>query len=170
MGSSTSEVSKENTPNQRLRLLWVDRPPIEHPNYGKVVVFPDDYVDDDELVIDSKLFNMSENTERLLREAFTKGVSNPARKQWRERYGDPRCVQTNIPKMDKMVKDCLRAKMDRSLALDAIDPLASIVKKGEKGTLTVDAAITAARQALKFLENTAVQFSRERDGKEPSMT
>ena len=180
-GSLTSEVSKENAPNQPSRLLWADRPPIEQPNYDEVVVFPDDYDDDydddNELVSDSKLFNVSENTERLLREAFTKGVSNPARKQWRERYGDPRCVQTRIPKMDKMVKDRLRsdtAKTDRSLArlqalaLDAVGPLASIVEKGEKGTLTVDAAIAAARQALKFLGNTAVQFSLEKDGKGPS--
>ena len=119
----------------------------------------------------SKLFSVSENTEKLLRDSFTKGVSNPARKQWRERYGDPRCVQTRIPKMDKMVKDRLRpdtAKMDRSLArlqalaTDSVGPLTSIVEKGEKGTLTVDGAIAAAKQALKFLWNTAVQFSRER--------
>lgn len=164
-GSSTPEVPKENS---RPR-LWADRPPIEQPNYDEVIVFPDDY--DDELEGNSKLFSVSESTEKLLRDSFTKGVSNPARKQWRERYGDPRCVQTRIPKMDKMVRDRLRpdtAKTDRSLArlqalaMDAVGPLTSIVDKGEKRTLTADEAIAAAKQALKFLGNTAVQFSRER--------
>ena len=105
-----------------------------------------------------KLFSMSENTEKLLRDSFTKGVSNLARKHWRERYRDPKCAQTRIPKMDKMVRDRLRsdtAKTDRSLA----GLLTCIV---EKGTLTIDGAMAAAKQALKYLGNTAEQFSRER--------
>ena len=167
-GSSTPEVSIENTTSRRPR-LWADRPAIEQPDYDEVVVFPED--EDDDLNSNSKLFSVSENTEKLLQDSFTKGVSNPARKQWRERYGDPKCVQTRIPKMDKMVRDRLRtdtAKTDRSLArlqalaMDAVGPLTSIVEKGEKGTLSLDGAIAAAKQGLKFLGNTAVQFSRER--------
>lgn len=43
---------------------------------------PDDF-DDDELDSNSKLFSVSEDTEKPIRDYFTKG---PTHKQWRDRY------------------------------------------------------------------------------------
>ena len=121
--------------------------------------------------MNTKLFQMSETTEKLLKEAFMKGTTNPTRRQWKTRYGDPRSVPTRVPKLDKMVKDRLRpdtTKMDRALArlqaltLDAVGPLTSLLELREKEELTPENAMAAAKLALRFIGNASVQTSRER--------
>ena len=89
----------------------------------------------------------------------------------REKFGDPRCPPTRVPKLDKMVCDRISqeaVKVDRSLArlqalfLDAVVPLASILEEDDKGTLTTEKATTAAKMALRFVGNASVQMARER--------
>ena len=89
----------------------------------------------------------------------------------REKFEDPRCPPTRVPKLDKMVKDRIAqesVKLDRSLVrlqvlfLDAVGPMATILEEGEKGSLTTEKAVTAARMALWFMGNTSVQMARER--------
>ena len=74
---------------------------------------------------------------------------------------------TQVPKMDKMVKDRISqesVKLDKSLALvvDAVGPMTTILEEGEKGSLNAELAMNAARMALRFLGNASVQLSRER--------
>ena len=103
--------------------------------------------EDDETQSSSKLFAVSENTNKVLKESFLKGIPNPSRRQMKERVGDPKCTPTRVPKLDKMVKDRVSqesVELDRSLArlqalfLDAVEPLATILEEGEKGSLTAD--------------------------------
>ena len=43
-----------------------------------------------------------------------------------------------------------------------MEPLETILEEGEKGSLTADKTITAAKPALRFIGNASVQMSRER--------
>ena len=69
-----------------------------------------------------------------------------------------------------MVKDRLHQdtiKLDRSLSrlqalLDVAGPLAMIVDLGERGELTVQKAVVAAKVGLRFVGNASVHTSRER--------
>lgn len=60
------------------------------------------------------------------------------------------------------------ARLDRTLAriqalaLDVVGPLITIVKQGEAGSLMAKKAVAAAKLALKFAGNAAIQISRER--------
>ena len=86
----------------------------EVPDYEQVLVWPDEE-DDDASSANSKLFAISEATDKLLQDSFKKAVPNTTRKQWREHYGDPKCPKTRVPKLDKIVKDRLHqetAKLD----------------------------------------------------------
>ena len=65
------------------------------------------------------------------------------RKQWRERYGNPKCSTTRVPKLNKIIKDRMRAesiKLDKALSriqalvLDVVGPLTAIMEGGEAGT------------------------------------
>lgn len=150
-------------------LSWAERPIDEVPNYEEQLTWPDE--EDEASSGNSKLFAVSESTAKLLDDAFGKGVPNATRKQWRERYGDPKCPKTRVPKLDKIVKDRLTqetARMDRTLAriqalaTDVVGPLTTIVEQGEAGSLTAEGAIAAAKLALKFAGNATVQISRER--------
>ena len=111
------------------RLPWPERPLDEVPDYEQVLVWPDKE-DDDASSANSKLFAVSEATDKLLQDSFKKAVPNTTRKQWREHYGNPKCPKTRVPKLDKIVKDRLHqetAKLDRvltriqALTLDAVD-------------------------------------------------
>ena len=66
-------------------------------------------------------------------------MPNTTRKQWREWFGDP-----------------------KALALDVVGPLTTIVEQREAGSLMAEKTIAAAKLALKFARNTAVQISRKR--------
>lgn len=139
------------------------------PDYEEELSWPDE--EDESSTANSRLFTVSEATDKFLQDAFTKGVPNATRKQWRERYGDPKCPKTRVPKLDKMVKDRLNqetARLDRVLAriqaltLDVVGPLSTIIEQAEAGTLTAERAVAAARMAIKFTGNASVQISRER--------
>lgn len=58
--------------------------------------------------------------------------------------------------------------MDKTLAklqallLDVVGPLTSIIEEAEKGELTAEKAMTAARIALRFAGNALVQMARKR--------
>ena len=152
------------------RLPWPERPLDEVPDYEQVPVWPDEE-DDDTSSANSKLFAVSEATDKLLQDSFKKAVPNITRKQWREHYGDPKCPKTRVPKLDKIVKDRLHqetAKLDRVLAriqaltLDAVGPLTTIVEQAEANALTMEGALAAARMAIKFIGNASVQISQER--------
>ena len=89
----------------------------------------------------------------------------------REKFEDPHCPPTRVPKLDKMVEDRIAqesVKLDRSLArlqvlfLGAVGPMATILEEGEKGSLTTEQAMTDAKMALWFMGNTSVQMARER--------
>ena len=150
------------------RRLWADREVHEAPDYDEIVVWPDE---DDDLLTKSRLFAVAEPTERFLKDSFSKGIPNATRKQWKERYGDPRCSATRVPKLDKIVKDRMKPdsiKLDKTLAriqaltLDVVGPLTTVVDEGEAGTLTAEKALAATRLALKFAGNASIQTSRER--------
>ena len=85
---------------------------------NKKIIWPDEE-DDDASSANSKLFAVSEATDKLLQDSFKKAVPNTTRKQWREHYGDPKSPKTRVPKLDKIVKDRLHqetAKLDQVLA------------------------------------------------------
>ena len=166
----------EQTPAPEVRridrstpLLWADRPAVEAPDYNEVITWPDD--EEENGGNSTKLFAVSENTSKVLTDSFLKGLSNPSRRQMREKFGDPRCPPTRVQKLDKIVKDRMSqeaAKMDKTLArlqalfLDIVGPLASILEDSEKGELTIEKATIAAKTALRFAGNASVQKARER--------
>ena len=165
-----SETPGERQTKGLERPSWAERPVDEVPDYEQEIVWPDEE-DDDASSANSKLFAVTEATDRLLQDSFKKAVPNSTRKQWRERYGDPKCPRTRVPKLDKIVKDRLHqetAKLDRALAriqaltLDVVGPLTTIIDQAEAGTLTIEGTIAAARMGIKFAGNASVQISRER--------
>ena len=79
-----------------------DRPLNEVSDYDEEIVWLEE---DGDVLPNSKLFAAMESTEKLLRETFSKGVSNSTQKQWREHYGEAKCPKTRVTKLDKMVKD-----------------------------------------------------------------
>ena len=102
---------------------------------------------------------MSENTDKVLRESFLRGLPR--------KFGDLKCSPTRVPKLDKIVKDRVSQesiKQDRlqALFLDAVGPLATILEEGEKGSFTADRAMTTAKTALRFIGNASIQTARER--------
>ena len=70
-------------------LLWADRPVDETLDYKQELSWPNE--DNDTSPASSKLFSVTEATDKFLQDSFTKGVPNATRKQQRERYGDPKC-------------------------------------------------------------------------------
>ena len=171
--TKTPEVRKDGcstpTPNQQ-SALWADWPLDEVPDYSMQLVW-DKEEPGDETATTSRLFNVSENTDKLLRESFLKAIPNPTRKQLREKHGDPRCPPTKVPKLDKMVRDRMSqgtVKLDRSLArlqalcVDAAGPLAMLLEQAEQGQLSMERSVTLAKLALRFVGNASVQISRER--------
>ncbi len=170
-GSSTPEVrsrsrATRSTPVNNQSTPWSERSLTEPRDYEEILVWPDE--DDDQNNHTSKL---SENTNKLLQESFLKAVPNQSRRAMREKFGDPRCPPTRVPKLDKMVKDRISqetVRLDRSMArlqallLDAVGPMASILEEDENGTLTTEKAVTAAKMALRFVGNASVQMPRER--------
>ncbi len=150
-------------------LPWADRSINEVPDYEEVITWLNE--EDRPEGNSTKLFSVSENTKTLLQESFLKAVPNATRRQMREKFGDPKCPPTRVPKLDKMVRDRITLesmKLDKSLArlqalcLDAVGPLTTIIEEGDKGTLNAEMATGAARMALRFVGNASVKFSRER--------
>ena len=89
------------TPTEQ-SLLWADRPVDEVPDYSAQITWDDE---DDDNQTGSKLFAVSEGTDKLLRDSFSKAIPNPTWKQLREKNGDPRCPPTRVPKLDKMIRN-----------------------------------------------------------------
>ena len=140
----------------------------EVPDYNVQLVWDEE---EEDTTTNSKLFTVSENTGKLLRDSFSKAIPNPARKQLREKHGDHRCPPTRVPKLDKMVRDRMSQgaiKLDRSFArlqalcVNAAGPLASLLEQAERGELTVERSVILAKLALRFVGNASIQISRER--------
>jgi hypothetical protein len=151
-------------------LPWSERPLDETPDYNLQLSWDDEDLGDESSAT-SNLFSISENTSKLLQDSFLKAIPNPARKQLREKHGDPRCPPTRVPKLDKMVRDRMSqgaVKLDRSLTrlqalcVDAVGPLASLVELAERNQLTAEGAVALSKLALRFVGNASIQFSRER--------
>lgn len=102
------------------RLSWADRPLDKTPDYEQQLSWPDE--DDDTLSANSSLFAVTEATDKLLQDSFSKRVPNTTRKQWRECYGDPKCPKTRVPKLDKMVKDRLHQEHSQTRSSPGQDP------------------------------------------------
>ena len=97
-----------------------------------------------------------------------RGIPTTSRRQTRERFGDPKCPPTRVPKLVKDRVSQEAVKLDKAMArlqalfLDAVGPLATILEEGENGSLTADKAMTAVKTALRFIGNASIQMSRER--------
>lgn len=150
-------------------VLWCDRP-LDEPIPTELITWPDD--DPAESERDGcQLNKVSQETEVLLKEAFSKPVSNGTRRRWRKAYGMPACDNTKCPKLDNTVKaqlprECKDA--DRPLArlqalmLDAVGPLNTLLELHQGGQLTPEKAVEATSQALRFLGNASANVSTER--------
>ena len=119
----------------------------------------------------TKLFKVEERTEKLLANHFSAAVSNPTRRQWKEKYGAPNLTATACPNLDKVIKSrltTLTKSRDKQLAkqqallLDAVGPITHILEGAAKGELTQKTALDAAQTALKLLGNASAHMSRER--------
>lgn len=151
--------------------LWCDRP-LDEPIPNEVITWPDDDPADSEGdEFGCQLNKVSEETEVLLKDAFSKPVSNGTRRRWRKAYGMPACDSTKCPKLDNTVKaqlpkECKDA--DRPLArlqallLDAVGPLSALLELHQGGQLTPEKAVEATSQALRFLGNASANISVER--------
>ena len=149
---------------------WADRPVDEQPSheYLNEVINWGDEEEEEEDISGARPFTVSEDTGKLLKEAFTRSVNNATRKKWREKHGVPKSAPTRTPKLDKIVKDRVHprtAKADRDLArlqtyvLDAVGPLTHLL---EMENIQAKDAVEAAVTALRFLGNASVQISRTR--------
>ena len=56
-----------------------------------------------------KLFKVAEKREKFLTAAFSSGVPNTTRRQWRDKYGAPNTTATACPNLDKVMKSRLPA-------------------------------------------------------------
>lgn len=119
----------------------------------------------------TKLFKVEEKTEKFLSTHFSATVSNPTRRQWKEKYGAPNLPATACPNLDKVVKGRLPAvtkSRDKQLAkqqallLDAVGPITTILEGAAKGELTQKSVLDAAQTALKLLGNASAHMSQER--------
>ena len=75
---------------------WADRDLNEPMDYNATLPWEDEEEEEEE-VAGVKVVTVSENTKKLLQEAFTWYVCNPTRKKWRERYGVPKSAPTRVP-------------------------------------------------------------------------
>ena len=85
--------------------------PIAHPDYNALIIWDDE----DEGLISSKLFAVSENTDKLVRDSFSKAIP---RRQLQEKHGNSRCPPMKVPKLvqDRMSQGDTCIELDRSLA------------------------------------------------------
>ena len=114
---------------------------------------------------------MTEATKRVLKQAFTRPLANPARLQVRRPFAFPAVQETKCPKLDPVAKQLLTKEAkdaDTSLArlqafmLDALAPMVDILEEAQKGSLTIDKAAEAARTAILLLGNASTQVAKER--------
>ena len=110
--SNLTLVSSEENHSTTTR-FWADRPVEEVPDYDKVIKWPDE---DDEAG-DTKLFPVSEETEKLLKEAFSKKVANSTRRQWKAKHGDPRLVPIRVQSWTKWSETAFAPKLSKLIAL-----------------------------------------------------
>ena len=113
--------SSTPTPTQPSRLLC-DRP-LDEPLPDGPLIWPDD-LEDEPLPVDNvdegcQLHRISQSTECLLKEAFSKPVANATRRRWRRTHGIPASDHTKCPKLDNTLraqvpKDC--KDTDRTLS------------------------------------------------------
>ena len=83
----------------------------------------------------------------------------------------PHAIQPSAPKLDSTLKaevpkTCKDADRPlcrmQTLLLDAVGPLSSLLELHNSGRLTVEAAVEATTQALRFLGNSSAKISAER--------
>lgn len=113
---------------------------------------------------------VSENTERLLKQSFTRPLSNQVRLQVRKPYSFPAVPDTRCPKLDAVAKQLLgkeAKEVDTSLArlqafvLDTLAPMLEIAEEAQKGSLSVEKAGEGARAAIALLGNASCQMAKE---------
>ena len=88
--SNTTSAPSERDRTTTSRLKWTDHPVDEVPNYDELPWWPDD----EEETSDAKLFPVSDDTEKLLKEAFTEASTNSTQRQWKSKFGDLGSVPT----------------------------------------------------------------------------
>ena len=133
---SSSSASETQTPGSTPRAsgsgrCWADVPVDEVPDYSAPLVWEDDVEE-----ATQPLRQVSENTAKALKTAFSRPLANQARLQARKPYSFPNVEATKCPKLDSAAKQLLSKEQKQSdgalaklqtLVLDAVAPLVHLV-------------------------------------------
>ena len=131
----------------------------EVPDYSAPLVW-----DDDVKEATQPLQQVSENTAKALKTAFSRPLANQARLQARKPYSFPNVEATKCPKLDLAAKQLLSKEQKQSdgalaklhtLVLDAVAPLVHLVEEAGRGSLS-------GEQAAEILGNASASISKER--------
>ena len=79
-----------STPCCEGSMHWADSLVSEVPKYEEKLTWPND----DKETPSSKLFNVLENTDKVLMESFLRRLPNSCQRHMREKFGDPKCSPT----------------------------------------------------------------------------
>ena len=168
---SSSSASETQTPGSTPRAsgsgrCWADVPVDEVPDYSAPLVWEDDVEE-----ATQPLRQVSENTAKALKTAFSRPLANQARLQARKPYSFPNVEATKCPKLDSAAKQLLSKEQKQSdgalaklqtLVLDAVAPLVHLVEEAGRGSLSGEQAAEIAKSALTLLGNASASISKER--------
>ena len=159
---TSTEITATPTLPRETPRNWADRPLDETPDYTTILRWPDD-----EEPAGQSLVDVSETTATFLTSSFTRPLANQARLSLKKNYAIPNVHTTKCPKLDRVMKsnvskvtkdrDGTAAKL-QTLMLDAVAPLVHIL---QKGLLTPEVAMKAAKVALGLIGNASAQQAKE---------
>ena len=160
---------KRQHPDQGPSRSWGDRmsdTESERMDYNSPVVFSDSEAEDQP---NTKLVEVSERTEKFLRDKCTRRVPNTERRAIRERYPLPKVVATKTPQLDPFIKQEVSAAVkstDKQLAkaqtllLDSLAPLTSLLEAHFKGEEVEQQQMAqAAKTAVELIGNANASIS-----------
>lgn len=137
---------------------WADISVDEVPDYSVPLNREDDPEDS------RPTLQVSENTAKVLKAAFTQLLSNQSRLQTRKPFQFPDVEVAWCPKLlqrEQKQPDTTLARL-QSLVLDAVAPLTVLLEQAQSGSLTGEQVTDAAQAAITLLGNATTQISRER--------
>ena len=150
---------------------WEDIP--EYPDYNEVLQFPDDSETKGRPT--SKVAEVSETTEALLKNSCTKRLANNTRLKIRDCYSLPQVAATRTPQLDNYLKPEVSQQTktaDKELAkvqtfvLDSLAPLSHLMELDAQGhEITHTEAIDTVKAAIELIGNANAKISHLRRSK-----
>ena len=151
--------------SEATRTNWADR---DSPmDFSAPISFSDEEDGGDEY--SELLVEVSEKTEKLLKDSCTRSMTNESRKRTRNNFKLPKVSATRTPRLDDFIKAETHQSaksLDKDLAriqsfvLDALAPLTALVESGD--SVTPENLQLASTSAIRLLGNANARISRLR--------